>query len=112
MKTTMIAVATRQRAMNRSSRAVKSRSAIAPSRKPYFPGIITPAGVARTTHARKIRRPGISKRRAAGPPHRFDAAAFAAGGKGCNPRILGIGADSGHHEHRSPNTRVATDASG
>jgi hypothetical protein len=41
----------------------------------------------------------------ASPPsaaHRFDAAAFAAGGKACKPRILGIGADSGHHEHRSP----------
>jgi hypothetical protein len=30
--------------------------------------------------------------------HRLDAAAFAAGGNACNPRILGIGADSGHHE--------------
>jgi hypothetical protein len=28
-------------------------------------------------------------------PHRFDAAAFAAGGRACSPRILGIGADSG-----------------
>jgi hypothetical protein len=44
--------------------------------------------------------------------HRFDAAAFAAGGKACKPRILGIGADSGHDEHRSPNTSVATDARG
>jgi hypothetical protein len=44
--------------------------------------------------------------------HRFDAAAVAAGGNGCSPRILGIGADSGHHEHRSPKTRVATDARG
>jgi hypothetical protein len=46
------------------------------------------------------------------PAHRFDAAAFAAGGNTCNPSILGIGADSGHHEHRSPNTSVATEASG
>jgi hypothetical protein len=44
--------------------------------------------------------------------HKFDAAAFAAGGRVCNARILGIGADSGHHEHRSPSTRVATDARG
>jgi hypothetical protein len=43
---------------------------------------------------------------------RFDAAAFAAGGKACKPRILGIGVDSGHHEHRNPSTRVATDARG
>jgi hypothetical protein len=47
MKTTMIAAATRQRAMNRSSRAVKSRSAIgAPSRKTLRQGRIPPAGVA------------------------------------------------------------------
>jgi hypothetical protein len=45
-------------------------------------------------------------------PHRFDAAVFAAGGKACSPRILGIGADSGHHEHRRPSTNVPTDASG
>jgi hypothetical protein len=44
--------------------------------------------------------------------HRFDAAAFAAGINACNPRILGIGADSGHHEQRSPSTRVATQARG
>jgi hypothetical protein len=44
--------------------------------------------------------------------HKFDAAAVAAGGNACNPRILGIGADSGHHEQRSPNTSVATDARG
>jgi hypothetical protein len=42
----------------------------------------------------------------------FDAAAFAAGGNVCNPRILGIGADSGHQEHRSPSTKVATEARG
>jgi len=46
------------------------------------------------------------------PCHRFDAAAFAEGGRACSPRILGIGADSGHHEHRSPSTSVATDARG
>jgi hypothetical protein len=45
------------------------------------------------------------------PGHR-PAAAFAAGGRAYSPRILGIGADSGHHEHRSPSTRVATDARG
>jgi hypothetical protein len=39
-------------------------------------------------------------------------AAFAAGGKACKPVILGIGADSGHYEQRSPSTRVATDARG
>jgi hypothetical protein len=44
--------------------------------------------------------------------HRFDAAAFATGGRACKPRILGIGADSGNHEQRSPSTRVATDARG
>jgi hypothetical protein len=62
------------------------------------------------------RDPGTRPRR---PPtqrsanvQRFDAAAFAAGGKACKPRILGIGAASGHHEHRSPRTRVATDARG
>jgi hypothetical protein len=43
---------------------------------------------------------------------RFDAVAFASGGKTCRPRVLGMGADSGHHEHRSPSTNVATDASG
>jgi hypothetical protein len=43
--------------------------------------------------------------------HRFDAT-FAIGGRACRPRILGIGANSGHHEHRNPNTRVATDARG
>jgi hypothetical protein len=43
---------------------------------------------------------------------RFDAPAFAAGGKACKPRILGIGVDSGHHEHRSPSPNVATDARG
>jgi len=31
-------------------------------------------------------------------------AATTAGGKACNPRILGIGADSGHHEQRGPST--------
>jgi hypothetical protein len=46
------------------------------------------------------------------PDHRFVAADFAAGGTECRPRILGIGADSGHHEHRSPRTRVATEARG
>jgi hypothetical protein len=40
------------------------------------------------------------------------AAAFPAGGRACSPRILGIGADSGHHEHRSPSMRAATDARG
>jgi hypothetical protein len=44
--------------------------------------------------------------------HRFEAIAFAAGGKVCKLGILGIGADSGHHEHRNPSTRVATDANG
>jgi hypothetical protein len=39
--------------------------------------------------------------------HRFDAAAFAAGGNACNPRILGIGADSGHHEHRNSRTGLS-----
>jgi hypothetical protein len=39
-------------------------------------------------------------------------AAFAAGGNACKPVILGIGADSGHYEQRSPSTRVATDARG
>jgi hypothetical protein len=29
------------------------------------------------------------------PDHRFDAAAFAAGGNACKPRILGIGATDG-----------------
>jgi hypothetical protein len=38
--------------------------------------------------------------------HRLDAAAFAAGGKACNPRILGMGADSGHHEQRSPSMQI------
>jgi hypothetical protein len=48
-----------------------------------------------------------------GPPdYRFAAAAFAAGGSACSPRILGIGAVSGHQEHRSPSTSVATDARG
>jgi hypothetical protein len=39
--------------------------------------------------------------------HRFDAAAFAAGGNACKPRILGIGPDSGHHEpqHEGGNRR-------
>jgi hypothetical protein len=46
------------------------------------------------------------------PAHKFDAAAFAAGRKACNPRILGMGADSGHHEHRSPSTSVGTYARG
>jgi hypothetical protein len=45
------------------------------------------------------------------PGHR-PAAAFATGDTACSPRILGIGAVSGHHEHRSPRTRVATDARG
>jgi hypothetical protein len=44
--------------------------------------------------------------------HIFDVAAFAAGGSACKPRILGMGADSGRHEHRSPSTRVATKAGG
>jgi hypothetical protein len=35
-----------------------------------------------------------------------------AGGSACRPSILGIGAVSGHQEHRSPRTRVATDARG
>jgi hypothetical protein len=39
-------------------------------------------------------------------------AGFAAGGNACKPVILGIGADSGHYEQRSPSTRVATDARG
>jgi hypothetical protein len=43
--------------------------------------------------------------------HRFDAT-FAIGGRAWRPRILGIGANFGHHEHRNPNTRVATDARG
>src|SRR5271170_4953415 len=38
--------------------------------------------------------------------------AFAAGGRECNPRILGIGAEPGHHEQRRPRTRVPTEASG
>jgi hypothetical protein len=46
------------------------------------------------------------------PDHRFDARAFAAGGSACKPSILGIGANSGHQEHPSPRTRVATDARG
>jgi hypothetical protein len=46
------------------------------------------------------------------PDHSFDATDFAAGGRACNPRIRGIGADGEHHEHRSPSTRMATDASG
>jgi hypothetical protein len=40
--------------------------------------------------------------------HRFDTAAFATGGNACSPRIVGMGAVSGHHEHRRPSTRVAT----
>jgi hypothetical protein len=35
-----------------------------------------------------------------------------AGGSACKPRILGIGADSGHQEHRSPSMSVATEARG
>jgi hypothetical protein len=47
------------------------------------------------------------------PDHRFEEdAGFATGGTASRPRILGIGAVSGHHEHRSPRTRVATDARG
>jgi hypothetical protein len=36
----------------------------------------------------------------------------AAEGGACSPRILSIGADSGHQEHRGPRTRVATNARG
>jgi hypothetical protein len=56
---------------------------------------------------RRVRWPGLPR-----PGHRFDAAAFATGGIACSPSILGIGAVSGHHEHRSPSTNVATDARG
>ena len=45
-------------------------------------------------------------------PYRVEAAISTDGGKACSPRILGIGADSGHQEQRSPSTRVATDATG
>jgi hypothetical protein len=35
-----------------------------------------------------------------------------AGGNACSPVITGIGAESGHHVHRSPSTRLPTLASG
>jgi hypothetical protein len=35
-----------------------------------------------------------------------------AGGSACNPSSFGIGADPGHREHRSPSTRVPTEANG
>ena len=38
--------------------------------------------------------------------------AVAAGGSACRPRIFGIGAEPGHHEHRKPSTSVPTEASG
>jgi hypothetical protein len=34
------------------------------------------------------------------------------GGNACNPIIFGMGADPAHHEHRSPSTRLPTDAMG
>jgi hypothetical protein len=36
----------------------------------------------------------------------------AATGIECSPVIFGTGADPGHLEHRSPSTRLLTDASG
>jgi hypothetical protein len=38
--------------------------------------------------------------------------ALAAGGNACRPAILGIGAAPPHHEHRSPSTRLPTEANG
>jgi hypothetical protein len=40
------------------------------------------------------------------------AVAPAAGGSAYSPSSFGIGADPGHHEHRSPSTSVPTEASG
>jgi hypothetical protein len=70
------------------------------------------AGARRTVteKARTKPRPRVARRGNPSPfdrspllDHRFDAAAFAAGGKACKPRILGIGADQ-----RRPSTRMAT----
>jgi hypothetical protein len=38
--------------------------------------------------------------------------AAVAGGGAHSPSSFGIGADPGHHEHRSPSTSVPTEASG
>jgi hypothetical protein len=40
------------------------------------------------------------------------AVAAAAGGRAYSPASFGIGVDPGHHEHRSPSTRVPTEDSG
>jgi hypothetical protein len=46
------------------------------------------------------------------PGQPVEPAALAAGGSTYSPRIFGIGADPGHHEHRNPRTSVATEAAG
>ena len=42
----------------------------------------------------------------------IDSFRLAAGGNACKPLSTGIGAEPGHHEHRSPSTRLPTVACG
>jgi len=52
------------------------------------------------------------KSRFSGRHHAFALSCAAVGGSAYSPVITGIAAEPGHHEHRRPNTRLPTDASG
>jgi hypothetical protein len=55
---------------------------------------------------------GGGKRRGVIGRHSFEDTAAACGGKACKSSSFGMGAEPGHHKHRSPSTRVPTEASG
>ena len=40
----------------------------------------------------------------------IDPCCLTVGGSACSPAIAGIGAEPGHHEHRSPSARLAASA--
>jgi hypothetical protein len=68
-----------------------------PPAAPAPPKTLAPAGVFFLTSMSQLAAP---------------LAVAGAGGRACNPSSFGIGADPGHHEHRSPSTIVPNEASG